>query len=382
MLSIKQIDNIDELELYREEWDRTLQESSSNTIFLTFDWVVTWCKTYSEEGKVFILLITDDEELIGIAPLTIISSRIFGLPIKRLKFVGYNYLYYKDFIISRKREECLNLILFYLRDNSQLWDGIELSNIPHGSLKFNLFQNTCLTLGYFYYIKKGLPCPYVTLNNDWNDYWESRGKATRKNTINQIKRLKKSGVFHYKICVDINTFNKAVNIFFAQHIKRRIARWQISEYRRVKRRNFIIRIGKIFLKTKYLQFSFLELNDKILATCYGFKYNGKVYYYSPSFNLEYAKYSPGKVLLYYIIKNSFNENICEIDLLSGEDYYKFHWATNVRDNYQIQIFQKKPLSQALYYWLVKIKPRLVRIKFLRNTKRILYNNLMILMNKE
>lgn len=381
MFSIRQIDSIDGLKPYKEKWDQTLEKSSTNIIFLTFDWITTWCKIYSEEGKPFVLLISDDEELIGIAPLTVVSSQIFGIRMKKIKFIGWNYLTYKDFIVSRKREECLNLIFSYLRDNSHLWDGIELFNIPKDSPNFNLVQKSCLTLDYLCHIEKGLSSPYIALNNDWNDYWKNRGKATRENTVIKIRRLKKRGVLHYGVCKDINTFNKVIPVFFTQHIKRWFRNGWISKYKKAKDRDFMLAIGKIFLNKRYLQFSFLELNDKVLATCYGFKYNDKVYYYSPTFNLEYAKYSPGRVLLYYMIENAFNENIREIDLLFGEDSYKLHWTREIRNNYQIQILQKKPLLRVLYYWLGEIKPKLREIKFLRKTKKILYN-LRILMNRE
>ena len=53
-----------------------------------------------------------------------------------------------------------------------------------------------------------------------------------------------------------------------------------------------------------------------IAFCYYYEYNGIIYYSMPSYDISYSKYSPGTILLNYLIKKSFdNPNIFEFNFM-------------------------------------------------------------------
>ncbi len=62
-----------------EQWDALLEASISPYIFLRYWWLHCWMQTFRPDGKALIISVYRDEEMIGIAPLTIERSWCVGL---------------------------------------------------------------------------------------------------------------------------------------------------------------------------------------------------------------------------------------------------------------------------------------------------------------
>src|SRR5262245_12796700 len=75
----------------RAEWNDLLSRSSSDTIFLTWEWLSSWWESYAGAGDVLQIIVVRDRtsELIGILPLYRRIQRWMPLrPIKTLRFIG------------------------------------------------------------------------------------------------------------------------------------------------------------------------------------------------------------------------------------------------------------------------------------------------------
>jgi len=70
----------------------------------------------------------------------------------------------------------------------------------------------------------------------------------------------------------------------------------------------------------------LTLDDKLLAASVSFLSNNRLYYDYGSFDLRWAKYSPGSLLLRETIRWAVDNGIQVFDFAPGADHYKTKWS--------------------------------------------------------
>ena len=92
----------------------------------------------------------------------------------------------------------------------------------------------------------------------------------------------------------------------------------------------------IYLKKKYILifsssnlvidqkilFTYLEFDGKVIAAHSGYTYQKISYYLFPVYDNEFKRYSPGKILLKYIIDDAKNNLFDYFDLTIGSENYK------------------------------------------------------------
>jgi len=67
------------------------------------------------------------------------------------------------------------------------------------------------------------------------------------------------------------------------------------------------------------------------------RYGPAFYFYQSGFDPDYSKHSVGVVTMGLTIKTAIEEGACEYDFLHGDEEYKFHWASEVRDLARLEL---------------------------------------------
>ncbi len=75
-----------------------------------------------------------------------------------------------------------------------------------------------------------------------------------------------------------------------------------------------------------LHLSWLRCGDQIIAVHLGCVFGGKLYYYMPSYDAAWSKYSPGRHLMIRLIDWASSNGLKEMDLLRGDEGYKAQMA--------------------------------------------------------
>jgi len=90
----------------------------------------------------------------------------------------------------------------------------------------------------------------------------------------------------------------------------------------------------------------LRFNEQIIASGLSFWHKGRRYYYLTHFDPAYARYSPGKILLYRLIEQTFAERgvFC---FGAGTYSYKEDWAQSAGELKAAFIFLNPQARQAL-----------------------------------
>jgi len=327
----------EEMNVGKEEWNLLLSESETNTIFQTYEWVWAWWTAFGQTRSLFLVEVRDGDNLLALAPLMLDWS---GRK-RSLRFIGEGNSDYCDFIVGERKQDAL-IAIFDAIASWEEWDVIQLKNVPESSTTIAAVREFCGRTGKRYFEANGIPCPTLIIRGH-EAYARS---VTRKKTIRKRHNyLKKTGdlkVFHLETVEEAFRY---FDLFVGQHIKRWSGTSSPSLFLRNCTREFYWNLIKALLPRGLLLFTVLEYEGRSIAFHFGFDYGSKVIWYKPSFDTDYARLSPGTVLLKYLIEYCIDEGRDELDFTIGDEPFKGKFANCVKKNGHIRIFN----SQSGYY---------------------------------
>lgn len=293
-----------------------LEKNSNCSIFQFLDWQKNWKKEISDndyKSKVLFFEIYYKEKLICIVPFQIISK--FSLKI--LKISGKPFNDYSDIILDKNYLDLLkknNKFLFDKISSKISVDLMYFENIPEKSDLNYLLNN------------------YQLKSHDYSSYQliNIRGQNSISNkfindTFRQIKRLSILGKLEFKILNDLEEKKKLINFFLINKEKQLIETNSWNYLKNINYRNFL---EKTFLSKFNSQISALYLNKKLIAGHIGLINFYKFFYLFPTYDKNFYKYSPGNIVLYYLINNFFEKNGKVFDLTTGDENYKIRLSNN------------------------------------------------------
>ena len=154
-----------------------------------------------------------------------------------------------------------------------------------------------------------------------------------------------------KSSIEINQY---INIFFEQHIDK----WGVNSlFNYEKNKIFYNELIKNLADKNFLDFKILKQNDTVMAAHFGFIQNKTYYYYKPTYNVNYSKFSPGNILLQSLIESSINEGFEIFDFGTGSEIYKKRFSNKVSLNFSYLFLSKNYFILLLvlfHYCMLKI----------------------------
>jgi hypothetical protein len=102
---------------------------------------------------------------------------------------------------------------------------------------------------------------------------------------------------------------------------------------------------------KIVRVSSLAAQDRLLAVHIGMLDQGRFYYWVPAYAAAYSQYSPGRLLLHFLLEESYKRRHTEFDFLWGDEEYKWYYATHVR---LIEEIGRRPLKRRLGHLLKSV----------------------------
>lgn len=327
---------------YRDIWLKGLDgHKGAKHPFLDFDWISTCCKHFLKHRRLGVTVCRDNDK-IAILPFYYIYKGY-----RELNYIGKGLSDYGDIITNYSDFSWLKDVFIYNKV-----DSIKLFNVRDDSPLLSEAESAIFDDSDTYTIKveDSVKSPYLNLDNkSWGDYFNSLDKKFRADILRQIKRLTSLGKLRFGCCDNIGQLTRILDVMYSQHIKRREYLGQNkSIFLNNNIKNFYDEINKkMFLNSKLLLFYLMFKND-IIAVAECFLYDKNLYYYIPTFDIKFTRYSPSKILLYHIVRYSFNHHLKEFDFMIGDEGYKLRWKTKIRQTHNISFFKNSFLGKIAF----------------------------------
>lgn len=359
LLKVIKIGTIQEFQNLKKDWGHLLSASRTDNIFLTWEWLYTWWETYSKGKELYILLCHDNNgDLIGIAPFYITSEKIMGMSIRILKLIGSEEVCseYLDVIAKKdKTDEVTKALALYLKNHIK-WDILHLRDVLEHCIMNDVLREMKEESNMIFTDTIKTTNPFISLPES-EDIFIARFSGTKRHAIKDIvRREKKLTRERGNICY-IETDNKNIDQSLRAFIDLHQKLWENRGLPGVfKRKNFLsfhFEVAKRFAENNWLRIYLLSIEDRPVASLYGFQYDNKFYYYQSGFDPDWKGYGVGKILLNYTIMGAIQNKLREYDFLRGDTDYKFNFTDTFRHTKEILVINNKYKAK-LYYLHKKI----------------------------
>jgi len=299
-------------------WESLISRSSTATFFQNPDWLEIWDRHF--QPKKHILGVFENEEIIGIAPITETGDTLELIPVARV-FGKEMVSDYGDLIIKTGYEKAV-------------WDAVirELkSRFPQKPFILDFIREDSPSFGILQEMggqsKQTDVAPFLLLPENCDTYLSLLDRKDRHELRRKLRRLEEAGAF--KVCYegepsDVEEFFRLMSLSAVEK----------EHFLTVQMRQFFKDVLNHYWEKKMLELCFLKVEGKNIAVAMGFKYGNEFLLYNSGYDPAYNALAPGLLLVAFTIKHSIEEKMKRYDFLRGNERYKYDLGGKDRRLYQ------------------------------------------------
>lgn len=328
----------------------TLTSTLPYTVHQTSDWYLAYINSLNLRDNVHILQVRDARNgLVGILPLEIRykrGTRFWSLrdfvPLSR----GPQDFFY---FLARQGMEAAaaRALATWFLEHFQAWETINLDYIPEKSLGWEAFCEGLSTNGISVQVTRERCFFLIDTTQGWAEYDRDFLHSRLADLRNRRNRLVKQGCSIQVVSLKTG-IGAYLDDLFAHYDARRAVLGQQSASASTEVKDFIRQIVAEREQRGGVILSLLqeETSGDILAYQLDWLHQGVRFHWHPTFNPQYAQYSPGKMLLYETIKQAFEDpEIVEFNFMRGESNYKTQFTDQSERFVSLQLTNPRSLRR-------------------------------------
>jgi CelD/BcsL family acetyltransferase involved in cellulose biosynthesis len=345
MMHIHQIDDVDQFDQLKTDWERVYVADPQAHIFLSWMWLRGWFDMTPYTWLVLAVRRDATSPYVAFFPLIIRSLQIFGFsPIRVLEMGGRPLASYTGFVcLPGYEEEALAAAADYVQHQLQ-WDRLHVENVR--DLRLDTFLKWFSYEEFKIRHSSGMPSLFIPLPDNWDSYLQNfLSSKTRKNLRRSLRQIEGRNGF----CItstQTDTVDRDIEVLLSLWQQRWGPKPMAPWHRRLLHHSF--ENNCLFLNVLWNEempvAAQAGIVDRQKKTFYG---------YIICHDAKYAKLSPGNALVGHSIRYTVEHGVQVYDFLTGADKYKFSFGAK-QHNTQSAIIARKGLRSALANCLVNL----------------------------
>ncbi len=314
----------DELE---SSWNLLLDESVTHVPFLRYEYLKAWWQTRGggewEKAELRLIVAREAGRLTGIAPLFLAKNRQEK---PALLLVGS--IEVSDYLDLIAREEDLQpfvdgLLPFLAQTVGAGWQVLDLYNLLDSSPTLAALEKAAQKTGWSFTRETLQHSPFIPLPGDWEQYLERIDKKQRHEIRRKMRRFEAAEVpTGWYLTTDPARLEEDIDAFLGLMAqdpeKAAFLTPSMREHMRLSVR--------CAFERGCLNLAFLMINGEKAAGYLSFDYLGRLWVYNSGLDRRFMEYSPGWVLLGYLLKWANENQRTEFDFMRGDEEYKYRFG--------------------------------------------------------
>ncbi|MBI4731510.1 MAG: GNAT family N-acetyltransferase [Chloroflexi bacterium] len=315
-----------DIEPLASEWNRLLAESAANVPFLRHEYLSTWWATrgggeWPDTAELAVVTATQDGRLAGIAPL-FFANNLEGEP-SLLLLGSIEISDYLDLIVRPADLQPFVSGLFdFLAAASFAWKTLDWHNLPETSPSLPVLQAEAGRRGWTFSVEKTYHAPSIPLTGDFETYLAGIDKKQRHEIRRKMRRAEELGGVRWYIVEDESTLDAEMDAF----LDLMAADTEKAAFLTGVMRSQMRRAVHAAFKAGWLQLAFLTVHGKKAAGYLDFDYQNRIWVYNSGLDRRFMEYSPGWVLLGYLLQWANDNKRGEFDFMRGNEDYKYRFG--------------------------------------------------------
>jgi CelD/BcsL family acetyltransferase involved in cellulose biosynthesis len=344
-INIQVIDTTEGLKALQDDWDKLLGHAEYASVFSSWEWQYHWWKHYGKHHALRILVVRNENKVVGILPVYIQSVTFFRfLPLSILRLVGTGGDTSPDYICSLLEPE------FELVANSALsefilhklsaWDVLDFTDMPRNLGLVKVLTDMCDRDGLSYDSSSNTTIPIIRLPATWEEYLSSRHKDYRYEVRKSRRKASEVFTVNFHVWESYDRLDEVIDRLISLHK----LRWQQSSKQSTAFASpEYIAFHRDAIKTcfnrDWIRLYCLTFDTKIVAIYYCYRFRNEVLHFQSGFDPAFEDYAPGHVLMGYAVEHAINEGNKVFDLLKGQHPYKKKWANDSRQTCGLSVYR-------------------------------------------
>jgi CelD/BcsL family acetyltransferase involved in cellulose biosynthesis len=352
LLSIRILEEIEELRGITSEWDELLQRSAGNVPTLSPGWLLPWWDLFGpvDNRQLKALEFRDGQRLVGLAPLCLrrcSTGRYRGL--RRIELLGSGEdeadaisSDYIGLIAESGAELPVAQSMAEMLAGSALgdWDDALFDSMNGSDLLPLLLAHEARALGMHVVAEMTSAAPHIVLPNNWDAYLASLTTHRRKSLKQNLHYFERwAGEDHqFRRAASPQDLDEGYRVLVDLHR----ARWSQSEqtgaFVSPRFLSFHETVMPWLLQKGALDLTWLCVRKQPVAVTYNIVWNGKLHFYQSGRSLDVpSNVQIGLVLQAHNIRAAIAAGLREYDFLGGISAYKMKLATATRPLMRVRI---------------------------------------------
>jgi CelD/BcsL family acetyltransferase involved in cellulose biosynthesis len=315
-----------------------LADRTPSSFFSSFDHVrVTWRHFHGKKDRLFILVFSEADTVLGIAPFCIIRRRIRGIPCRVVRFIAAWEGDRPQILTSSSKVETWSTLFRFFENDFTSWEILDLIEQPvegPAASGWSFLPRA----GWYWESQPDVVDYYTSLESSWEEYFSGLRGKTRQKWRSKINHLAAApGGYTVERIVDPTEVKEALARFVAIEQSGWKAGTKIGVGKDRKHLSFYEDLIVLLAKKEQVMFHFLKIGQADAAGTFCFLHGDVIYGRHTAYLPAYAAYSPGIILLAEIIREACMSKWRELDLLGLKEEdgdslsYKRHWLPCKRE---------------------------------------------------
>lgn len=297
--------------------------------FQCADFLNVWCNTIGRARRtstLFVAVMDSHGSPLALLPLGI--ERRFGIRI--LGFLDGGVADYNCPVLFPGSGQLENA------ETRKMWHA--LASISHG---FDVVVLEKMP-GFMQELKNPLVTPathrfpssgyFTSLQSNWDEF--ARRIPYAQDSRRNLRRLSEFGKVEFEIASTPEDRKRFLAAMMAQKSRRYIQTRGLDSFERPGYRDFFKESTQNFAERGMLHLSALTLDGKELAVHWGYVVGRRFYYLMPSYDFEWHRYSPGRLLLHMLLEWATKNDLAVFDQGIGDEEYKSRYCDGIIHLYE------------------------------------------------
>lgn len=215
--------------------------------------------------------------------------------------------------------------------------------------------------------------PYVAIEGDWTTYERGLKGRHRSDVRRQLRRLLEAG----SVSVEVATGRERLDELLAEGFRVEPSGWKARESTAIASRDdtrqFYSEVACWAARSGFLRLAFLRLDGRAIAFQYGLEHDGVYYTLKGGYDVEYGRFSPGKLLDGMMLERAFCLGMRLYEFLGEENQYTLRWTSTCRERQVVQAFARSASGSAEWIVVAHGRPIVKRLggdRALRRLRRL------------
>ena len=336
MACVLEINGIDQLVPFRQDWGDLLRETRGASFFQSFDWLDVYWRHFGEGQKLRVLVVLGENRPLGILPLVVRNEATRAGWLRVLTFPLHAW---GSFYGPVTADPALTLAagLEHIRQTPRDWDLLELRWQGAPDTDPTQAQRAMHSAGFQAYRTVWEQTAIVEMNSTWQSYWSSRKGAWLRRFHHAEKKLAEQGeVSHVRYRPRGRPHDDGGPRWDLYDACEDIARrsWQGAAtdgttLSHASVRGFLRDTHQAAAAAGAVDLNLLLIDGSPVAFVYGYCHRGSVYGVRRGYDAARCLAGAGNVLLGYTLRDSFARGDRFYDMGVGSLASKRHFQTRL-----------------------------------------------------